>query len=1392
MVEVIADGAEPRVGLPELYAQHRGKVSDKWLSYLEFYDELFTPLRDAPLRILEIGIQNGGSLEIWAKYFPNAKCIVGCDIANEAARLEFKDRRISVVVGDANLSNTVAKIESLSPEYDLIIDDGSHRSDDIVRSFSIYFHKLAENGLYIAEDLHCAYWENFEGGIEAPFSSINFFKRLADLVNREHWGNTLASDAILNYFSERYCASFAASALDRVKEVRFRNSICVVSKGQEGDNEIGPRKVVGTEALVEPTINTSVDGMKFVGADQSRNPYGPGSVLLESASDAYSDLIKKVSEEQMRTVEINAMLASLDKSVRELTETLVRERRQPLMLLRRLTLYRAARSLAKLKVFPETIRDKLSKSSSENNPLKIVPSQLEKKTLKIKQSLLRRAAFHRSGKPRGWLRSIALQVDEGRIRPTWRRVFYKKNGLLRPDFANFLRTNLSFIERFPELRQALPLVSSRNTGLMVNPEEAMRQLFESQQAELTYVDARDLIDGLAHQPLISIIMPVYNTPPKWLHRVVESLQQQYYHNWELCVVDDCSPKQDQRELLRKMAMDDARIRLTVMPQNSGISAASNSALEMARGEFLALVDHDDEITPDALLRMVEAINRNPEADFLYSDECKIDDTSARRLFDFILKPDWSPEIMLNFMITGHLTVYRTDIVRQIGGFRSEYDFSQDYDLALRMGEVSRSIVHIERILYLWRAIAGSAASGGKDYARKTNIQALSDALRRRGVQGAAISEKHANRVSVILPRTGTRVSIVIPSDSTENLRLALNAIRAGTDYNNYEIRVVCKSSVAELLEMEYQDWPAVHFVRYDKPYNFSDKCNVGAEAAEGDILVFYNDDVFPISRDWIERLIEYLWLPDVGATSPQLLYEDGTIQYAGMISGTPGLAGTAYHRLPLNHTDDFLSMNRLVRNISILSGACCAMRRDLFRDVGGFDEQNTPDGHSDLDISFKILAKGQRCVYTPYSLLTHIGNHSWNAKAGKYKADIYCLKRWGSYISRDPYFSESMCRALYTDFTYEYRIHAEHIDPNAEYIGPDVLFVAHQLTNTGAPHMVLEAARAVKAAGGFPVVVAPADGPLRKAFVESGIVVIVDASITANHFLFERFARNFDIAVVNTSVMGSVVEQLAKLRTLRILWWLHESQSLTKNLKGMTASVWETTRVICVSDYAKQYLPKQIEGTVLLNGLPDNSAVSPHPLTICEPRKLVFVLIGTVEPRKGQDILVDAILGLPEKVRADCHFLIAGMKSYQNRPFWSLIDNKIKDQPDVSCIGAVSPEEALALIAGCDVLVSCSRDEAFSLVSIEAAQMGKPLILSDHVGANEVFDNTCAFNFPSENVDALRDCIIKAHADRKRLNEMGRAARQTYEKKLTKENFAQNFITLIEEELLIDPLESPR
>lgn len=265
-----------------LYESHQGKVSDKWSSYLVAYNDIFATYSDRPIRILEIGIQNGGSLEIWSKFFPNAEIIVGCDINPLCSKLTYEHPKIKVIVGDANEDETFNRVVAASQKFDIIIDDGSHRSEDIIRSFALYFPLLSEGGVFIAEDLHCSYWDSFQGGVEAPYSSINFFKRLADCVNREHWGAVIATESILSFFSNCYAIKFDPDGLDRIKEVRFRNSLAAVFKGSAVENTLGERVVVGEIAEVDNAV-VRIGGTTNNAPDQTSNVFGPLGPRSEEA-----------------------------------------------------------------------------------------------------------------------------------------------------------------------------------------------------------------------------------------------------------------------------------------------------------------------------------------------------------------------------------------------------------------------------------------------------------------------------------------------------------------------------------------------------------------------------------------------------------------------------------------------------------------------------------------------------------------------------------------------------------------------------------------------------------------------------------------------------------------------------------------------------------------------------------------------------------------------------------------------------------------------------------------------------------------------------------------------------------------------------------------------------
>ena len=389
---------------------------------------------------------------------------------------------------------------------------------------------------------------------------------------------------------------------------------------------------------------------------------------------------------------------------------------------------------------------------------------------------------------------------------------------------------------------------------------------------------------------ISVLLPVYNTPEKWLRLAIESVINQQYPRWELCIADDCSTAPHVRKILEEYRQKDSRIKIVYRSENGHIARATNSVLEIATGDFIALLDHDDEITRDALLEVALAHNECPQAEWIYSDEDKIDEDNY--CSDPFFKPDWAPDYFLTCMYTCHLGVYRTARVREIGGFRPEVNGAQDYDLALRLMARNVNVHHIPKVLYHWRTLATSTASGGdaKDYAYPAAQRAIGNYLKEAGLEGEVLPGPRHGFHRVQFKITGNpKVSIVIPSaarvvdyegERIDLLRMCVGSILDKSTYKNYEIVVVDNGD----LRPELKQWleGKVRTVTYQAAvFNLAEKMNLGVKNAAGEHAVLLNDDIEVISPDWIEQMLQYSQLPGVGAVGAKLLFRTGESSMPG-------------------------------------------------------------------------------------------------------------------------------------------------------------------------------------------------------------------------------------------------------------------------------------------------------------------------------------------------------------------------------------------------------------------------------------------------------------------------------------------------------------------------------
>lgn len=902
-----------------------------------------------------------------------------------------------------------------------------------------------------------------------------------------------------------------------------------------------------------------------------------------------------------------------------------------------------------------------------------------------------------------------------------------------------------------------------------------------------------LLDGLARRPTISIVTPVYNVDPQWLARCIESVRAQSYPRWQLCLHDDASTRTDTRMALRGWATLDPRIVVTWSRRNGGISAASNAALARATGDFIALLDNDDELDRDALLEVAALLDRHPDTDLVYSDEDRITQQpdGSTLHHDPFFKPEWSPQLLLACMYTGHLSVYRRSLVTELGGFRTAYDFSQDYDLALRVTERTDRIRHLPKVLYHWRTLPSSAAGGGKDFARASNIAALQDACRRRGYDAVAEAWPCANRVHFRLPADQAQrplVSIVIPTDNRDNLFNCIDLLKQHTDYRPYEIVAVTHSALGrELLERHAGD-DTVRLCPYDRPFNFSAKCNEGAAAARGDYLLFFNDDVEATHGSWLEDMLGVFGRGKVGGVSPKLFYENDTLQYAGMVTGVRGLVGTAFHAQPKDSSVHF-NFAQSERDVSLLSGACLLMPRRVFDEIGGWDEKRTPIMHSDVDLCCRIRERGYAMVYTPFAALRHIGHLSLKAtdhlrERRKDKADTYLVKRFGHYLSHDPWYPESMRAYLYHAGHLPYRMDLVRQD-DALLAAADILLVSHDLSLSGAPILLLQLATHFRARGHFVTVISPLDGELSAAYRARGIPVIVDATISGQpDGQTAKLMAAFDLILANTIVAWPSV-QVAEASGTPVLWLLHESMAGREMALANPAIV----RALAAADdvvfacAATRRLYEDLGDGDHFHVIPYGTrAPEPAADVVRDPARFTVVHIGSIEPRKGQDLLIDAVARLPNELRVRLDVQLIGR--VLDPDFHARIRPALEGTPGVRHLGPLPHEAAVRQLAAADLLVCPSRDEVFPVTILEAMALGRPVLSTAVGGVPEmVRDGIDGLVVPPLDAQVLADALATLMQDPARCEAMGQAARQHYLDAFTIDRLGDRLLALIEPRL---------
>lgn len=519
------------------------------------------------------------------------------------------------------------------------------------------------------------------------------------------------------------------------------------------------------------------------------------------------------------------------------------------------------------------------------------------------------------------------------------------------------------------------------------------------------------------KPKFSIVVPLYNTTESWLRAMIDSVRAQTYDNWELCLADGSTDRRDRAAWVA--SYNDPRLRYQRLSANGGIAENTNAAIRMAEGDYVAFLDHDDTIAPQALYAYAREIEAHPDTEFLYSDEDKIDDTGKQR-FDPHFKPDFSPYMLLAYNYITHFSVVKKSLLDEIGLLNSRYDGAQDYDLVLRATEKAKRVAHVPDILYHWRMTMQSTAMNwkAKAYTIEAGQQVIEAALSRRGVEAEVLPHRLPNIFTVIyaLPDPEPLVSIIIPShNETETLRTCISSILSKRGFQNYEILVVENNSTDESTFRYYEELasePQVRLLEWNHPFNYSSINNWAAEQARGNLLLFLNNDVEVITPDWLERMASLAMQPDVGAVGAKLFYPNHTIQHGGVVIRIGGIAGHSHKGVSCD-TPGYCLRMATVHDLSAVTGACLMTRKDVFWEVGGFDEEFEL-ALNDVDLCLRLREAGYSVLFTPQAELYHHESKTRGyeitaeQKARFAREQRAWLRRWQDKYHGDPFYNPNL------------------------------------------------------------------------------------------------------------------------------------------------------------------------------------------------------------------------------------------------------------------------------------------------------------------------------------------------------------------------------------------------
>jgi len=903
-------------------------------------------------------------------------------------------------------------------------------------------------------------------------------------------------------------------------------------------------------------------------------------------------------------------------------------------------------------------------------------------------------------------------------------------------------------------------------------------------------------------PLISVLVPLYNTPQNFLVELIESMTAQIYPNWELCLADDASPQPHVRRLVKRYQRKDPRIKAVFRKENGHISAATNSALEIATGSFCALLDHDDLLTPDALLHVAENVLAHPDVEWIYTDEDKIDETGRR--YDPQFKAGWSPEMAITHNYTHHLSVFRTDILRSLNGLRSAFNGAQDLDLFLRAAEVvpTARVRHVPHICYHWRAHSNSTATRGdqKAYIFDSAKRGIEEALQRRALAAAPVLPPVAERYNMCLYQLSwsrdllrqNPVTIVIPTrDRVDLLRKCVISLQKTLPPESVQLIIVDDKSAdpetlryfEKLVAQRIFSCKVIQNTHPDRGFNYSRLVNLAYDHIETELLLHLNNDVVATKAGWLEDMVGWMSVPGVGAVGARLMQPDGTHQHGGIgVHGPQGLPFEYFSGLRADEVG-YLALTQAARNVASVTGACLLTSKTLYKAVGGFDEENFGVEFNDVDYCLKLQNHGERIVYSPNASLVHLGSAS---RSGIPYNPLEHLNFITKYRDFDDIYANKNLRVVGGHLDVD-PMHFNHADRIGHL---KVLFISHELKIGGAPIVLSEYAKYFLQEAKFEVEFAsPSDGPLFDRLHDAGIKVhiigrdFLSPQLTSSQLEAElrKIGQRLDLTAYDLIVCNTITTywgiEMARLFQRPVIWHIHESlrpeeyeQGLAPDHAPLFKRAFDyATRVVFQSQSTEQlYRNYNLHGNFrrIPGGLPiqkinefrrQNSRASLREKYNIPEDRIVVTLIATTSERKGHHVFVDAIAKMQKQMgdRLDnVSFIMVGARP-ELAAYVEFLNDKIKAQNVRNTVIVDETEDIYDYFGLSDIFVCASYNESFPMVVLLAMAFELRILSTNVFGIVELIsDGHEGALIPPGNSDAMSKSlmtIIEHEAAYKRL-----------------------------------------